>query len=71
MSDCFIFSGQGSHRPGMGLKLYQHSQIAKDKIHLSNQILGYDISDIMFDDNEDGISKLYRTLNEKFNLINK
>ena len=52
MNDCFIFSGQGSHRPEMGLQLYKHSILAKDKIDLSNQILGYNISDIMFNDNE-------------------
>ena len=42
MKNCFIFSGQGSHRPGMSLNLYKTFQIAKDRIELSNKILGYD-----------------------------
>ena len=48
MKYCFIFSGQGSHRPGMSLNLYKTFQIAKDRIELSNKILEYDISEIMF-----------------------
>ena len=48
MKNCFIFSGQGSHRPGMSLNLYNTFQIAKDWIELSNKILGFDISEIMF-----------------------
>ena len=48
MKNCFIFSGQGSHRPGMSLNLYNTFQLAKDRIQLSNKILGYDISEIMF-----------------------
>jgi [acyl-carrier-protein] S-malonyltransferase len=48
MKNCFIFSGQGSHRPGMSLNLYNTFQIAKDRIELSNKILGFDISEIMF-----------------------
>lgn len=48
MKNCFIFSGQGSHRPGMSLNLYNKFQLAKDRIELSNKILGYDISEIMF-----------------------
>ncbi len=48
MKNCFIFSGQGSHRPGMSLNLYNTFQIAKNRIELSNKILGYDISEIMF-----------------------
>ena len=48
MKNCFIFSGQGSHRPGMSLNLYNTFQIAKDRIELSNKILGYNISEIMF-----------------------
>ena len=52
MKNCFIFSGQGSHRPGMSLNLYNTFQIAKDRIELSNKILGYDISEIMFSTQE-------------------
>ena len=48
MKNCFIFSGQGSHRPGMSLNLYNTFQLAKDRIELSNKILGYNISEIMF-----------------------
>ena len=52
MNGCFIFSGQGSHRPGMGLNLHKYSISAKNKFDLSNEILGYDISQIMFNDDE-------------------
>ena len=52
MNCCFIFSGQGSHRPGMGINLYRNSSIAKSKIDLADSLLGYKISEIMFDDNE-------------------
>ena len=48
MKNCFIFSGQGSHRPGMSSNLYNTFQLAKDRIELSNNILGYDISELMF-----------------------
>ena len=60
MDCCFIFSGQGSHRPGMGINLYRNSSIAKSKIDLADSLLGYKISEIMFDDNE---SVLKKTIN--------
>ena len=57
MDCCFIFSGQGSHRPGMGINLYKHSSMAKSKIDLADSVLGYKISQIMFDDNEPVLKK--------------
>ena len=60
MDCCFIFSGQGSHRPGMGINLYKNSSIAKSKIDLADSLLDYKISEIMFDDNE---SVLKKTIN--------
>ncbi len=57
MNNCFIFSGQGSHRPGMSFNLYNTFQIAKDRIELSNKILGYDFSEIMFSAEESELRK--------------
>lgn len=53
MKNCFIFSGQGSHRPGMSANLYKNSSLAKERIELSNKILGYSIADIMFSSDEE------------------
>ena len=57
MDCCFIFSGQGSHRPGMGVNLYKNSSIAKSKIDLADSILDYKISQIMFSDDEETLKK--------------
>ncbi len=44
-----IFPGQGSQFPGMGLNLYQQSETAKKLFEQANEILGFRITDIMFE----------------------
>ena len=45
----YIFPGQGAQFPGMGKDLFEHSKTAYDLFNIANEILGFRISDIMFD----------------------
>lgn len=45
----YIFPGQGAQFPGMGLDLFEKSAEAQDMFKAANEILGYSITDIMFE----------------------
>ncbi|MCX7744489.1 MAG: ACP S-malonyltransferase [Flavobacteriales bacterium] len=48
-----IFPGQGSQFPGMGKDLYQQSEKARALFEKANEILGFPITQIMFEGSED------------------
>lgn len=45
----YIFPGQGAQYTGMGLDLYNTSPLAKELFEQANEILGFRITDIMFE----------------------
>ena len=45
----YVFPGQGAQFSGMGKDLYDSSDIAKEMFHKANEILGFDITKIMFE----------------------
>lgn len=53
----YIFPGQGAQFSGMGLDLYESSDAAKDLFHQANDILGFEISKIMFEGTADELKE--------------
>ncbi len=53
----YIFPGQGSQFPGMGKDLYESNPVAKEYFEKSNDILGYRITDIMFNGTEEELKQ--------------
>lgn len=53
----FVFPGQGSQFPGMAKDLYEGNPTAKALLEKANEILGFRITDIMFDGTADDLMR--------------
>lgn len=53
----FVFPGQGAQFVGMGKDLYENSPLAKELFEKANEILGYRITDIMFEGTDDELKQ--------------
>ncbi|MGL4518297.1 MAG: ACP S-malonyltransferase [Phocaeicola sp.] len=51
----FVFPGQGAQFVGMGKDLYEQSALAKELFEKANTILGYRITDIMFEGTDEDL----------------
>lgn len=53
----YVFPGQGAQFSGMGKDLYEASDIAKELFHKANDILGFNIQQIMFEGSDEELKQ--------------
>lgn len=55
MKKAFVFPGQGAQFSGMGKDMYEQSALAKELFEKANDILGFRITDIMFEGSDEDL----------------
>ena len=55
MKRAYIFPGQGSQFPGMGKEIYESNAQAKALMERANEILGFRLTDIMFEGSDEDL----------------
>ena len=57
MKHAYIFPGQGAQFPGMGKELFEKSTQAQEYFYQANEILGFSISEIMFEGSDEDLKQ--------------
>ena len=61
MKKAFVFPGQGAQFVGMGKDLYENSPEAKELFEKANEILGFRITDLMFNGTDEDLKPVSYT----------
>lgn len=57
MKHAYVFPGQGAQFPGMGKPYYENSAFSKKLFEQANELLGFRISDVMFEGSEEDLKQ--------------